>query len=223
MAVGTSLAFIVAAVSYLRDVGLKKEAQARLVYSKLVDLSFHEAGEPLAALQPGVTMGILAVQATRTYAGGTACIVPSTPVVRVTASIRNRSDELIGPAKLQIVNTGRKVIFESFAGSVGSVDPQSDMLIDFVFPNTEHPNQPSIGTTVIFRDASGAWWRRHLAEPIESVHDDPENSAPTPTERAQYAENARAMGITPRPPLAIPLRVKYRRAIRARRGKSAIP
>jgi len=103
------------------------------------------------------------------------------------------------------------------------IDPDSDFVVEFVFPNPDHPKQPSIGTTVIFRDAVGAWWRRHLAEPIEFVHDDPENSSPTPTEREDYATNARAMGIEPSPTPVITMRVRWHQARRKSQGKSPIP
>jgi hypothetical protein len=122
-----------------------------------------------------------------------------------------------------MVNVGRKQIYETFSIQAGMIEPGADHVVSFVWPNADHPGQPGLGTTVIFRDASGSWWRRHLSEPIEAVHDDPENAAYTPTERAGWAENARAMGLEPTPEPKLPWRVRWHRFVRARRGKSPIP
>jgi hypothetical protein len=105
------------------------------------------------------------------------------PLIQATAVIHNGSKELIGPARIQMVNTGRKRTWDEFSIRVGVIDPESGYIVNFTWINTDHPGQPTLGTTVIFRDASGQWWRRHLAEPIERVHNDPENSGPTPSER----------------------------------------
>jgi len=106
---------------------------------------------------------------------------------------------------------------------VGVVDPESDFFIDFVWPNADHPGQPALGTTLLFRDASGQWWRRYRAEPIEAVHDDPENDAATPAERAVWAANARAIGVEPTPEPKVTLRARWHRLWRKRLGKSPIP
>jgi hypothetical protein len=71
--------------------------------------------------------------------------------------------------------------------------------------------------------AVGRWWRRRLAEPIEAVHNDPENAAPLPAERAQYEANARAHGIVPSPEPKVPLRARLHRFWRKRRGQTSVP
>jgi hypothetical protein len=76
---------------------------------------------------------------------------------------------------------------------------------------------------LLFRDAVGRWWWRRLAEPIEAVHNDPENAAPLPAERARYAANARAFGSTPSPEPKVPLRARWHRFWRKRRGKTPVP
>lgn len=225
----TSLAFVVAAFSYARDVRVRREAQARLVYSKIQHIEYREAGEQFDLLPHGAqagngTNGVVIVRTTP--APGTSpssALLALVPVIEVTAVIHNGSDELIGPAKIQMVNVGRKQIYDTFSIQAGMIEPKSDHIVSFVWPNADHPGQPALGTTVIFRDASGAWWRRHLSEPIEAVHDDPENAAYTPTERAGWAENARAMGSEPTPDPKLTWRVRWHRFVRTRRGKSPIP
>jgi hypothetical protein len=225
-AVFTSLAFVVAAISYARSVRVREEAQARLVYSYVLHVEEHEAGAVFDVLPRGAQSG--------TGGGGTAMLpkaaptdpwrqVAVVPVIQMTAVIHNGSDELIGPAKLQVVNSGRGKVLDDFSMMAGSVRPHSDHIVDFVWPNADYPGSPSTATTVIFRDASGSWWRRHMSEPIESVHDDPENAAWTAKERAGWAANARAMGLDPSPEPQPSFRVRWHRWKRARRGKSPIP
>jgi hypothetical protein len=166
-AIGTSFAFLVAAVAYFRDVKTRRESQARLVYTKLLTIKDHRAGELLEALAEGATQGI------------------SSPGVRL--------------------------VLPEYVG-------------DFVFVNPAGPGaQPGLGTTVTFREASGQWWRRHLAEAIERVPDDPENGLHTPTERDQFAANARLFGGTPTPHPSLTKRVGWHRWWRKKRGRSPIP
>lgn len=82
---------------------------------------------------------------------------------------------------------------------------------------------PSIGTTLIFRDSGGRWWRRHGAEPVRHVHDDPENSGPTRGELESAAAVVQAMGWEPSPPAKVPLRAKFWRTVRRVRGLSPTP
>ncbi|MEU4639584.1 hypothetical protein [Micromonospora sp. NPDC023814] len=225
-AIGTSAAFLVAAFTYARSIRERRESQARLVYSKLVSLKFHEPGTEFEMMPHDARYGW-----TET---GVGTLPPSSPdekaryialvpVIQLTAAVHNGSKELIAPAKVQVVNTGRKTTYDAFAVTVNSVDPESEEKVDFIWPNVDHPGQPGLGTTVIFRDAAGRWWRRHLAEPIEAVHDDPENGKDTPAQRARWAANARAMGLDPSPEPEVPLRARWHRFWRKRRGKSPTP
>jgi hypothetical protein len=225
-AIGTTLAFLVAAVSYARSVEVRREAQARLVYSKITHQVMHEPLADFEVLPNGAQMGITGdgvgfVSPAAT--GGKPRNLAVAPVIQVTAVIHNGSKELIGPAKLQIVNGGNNSMYDGFSAVIATVEPESDYIVDFAWRNTQHPGIPGLGATVIFRDASGQWWRRHLSEPIERVHDDPENSRYTPVQHAQMAANARAMGMEPEPYPKVSWRVRWHRFVRARRGKSPTP
>ncbi|MEU8297649.1 hypothetical protein AB0C04_10215 [Micromonospora sp. NPDC048909] len=226
-AIFTSAAFIVAAGSYWRSVQVRREEQARLVYSKVLHVKYHDEGAAFEPLPHGAKIGntrgpgITGVTFTMSSPHEIALV----PVIQLTACVRNGSKELIGPAKVQVVNIGRKTTYDTFSVLIDVIDPETDYVVDFVLPNVDHPRQPSLGTTVLFRDASGQWWRRHLAEPIEAVHDDPENAAYTSAERATGAANLRALGIEPAPDAApkVPLRARWHRFWRERRGKSPTP
>jgi hypothetical protein len=225
-AIGTTLAFLVAAVSYARSVEVRREAQARMVYSKI---THHAEYEPLATFEilpngariggGGEGVGIVSPSVT----GGEPRYLAVAPVIQVSVTVHNGSKELIGPVKLQIVDTGLKTTYDTFCSNFALVEPESDYVVSFTFRNIHHPGSPSLGSTVLFRDASGQWWRRHLAEPIERVHDDPENYRYTPAEHAQFAENARALGGEPEPYAKLSWPVRWHRFVRARRGKTPTP
>ena len=227
-AVGTSFAFLIAAVAYFRDVKTRRESQARLVYTRLLTIKDHRPGELLEALAEGATQGISSASIRLVLppqtGTGKAALVSDDDTIRVTAAVRNASDELIGPVKLQLVDTGRQEVFNEFCLLTAYIEPGSEYVGDFVFVNPAGPGaQPALGTTVIFRDASGQWWRRHLAEAIERVHADPENALHTPSQREQFAAHARAFGGTPTPDPRLARRVRFRRWLRKKRGRSPIP
>lgn len=226
-ATGTSLAFLIAAISYARSVKERREGQARLVYSKLIGLKFYEPGTEFEMLPDGARSGLTVDRCVGIVPPSSpedkARYIALAPVIQLTATIHNGSKELIGPAKVQVVNTGRKKTDDTFAVMVGAVDPESETVVDFVWPNVDHPGQPGLGTTLLFRDASGRWWRRHLAEPVEAVHNDPENGADPPAQRAIWAANARAMGLEPSPEPKVSLRSRGYRLYRRLRGKPPIP
>lgn len=218
----TSFAFAVAARSYSRNVKQRKEEQARLVYSKVLMQRHFGGGETFDPLPDESKIGI--------RGGGSIIMFNETrkevavePIIQLTVAVHNGSKELIGPAKLQVINKGRGQRYEDFAALIGVIDPESEYVVNFIWPNLDHPGQPSLDATLIFRDASGQWWRREMAEPIEAVHADPENFSPTKTELAQSADNARKMGLTPSPPSRVPVRARFHRGIRRLRGKTPIP
>lgn len=224
--IGGLVALFIALATFVRNVRLKREEQARLVYSKLTHVEYHDPGTTFEILPNDAKIGSGAFGATIVPPqdpNDKAVYLAQMPMIQVTAIIHNGSKELIGPAKIQMVNGGLDKIWDTFSIQVNAVDPESDYVVNFVWPNDVHPGQPSLATTVLFRDASGQWWRRHRAEPIERVHDDPENAAYTPAERAVWAANARAFGGAPTPEPKPSLRVRWHRSWRVRRGKRALP
>jgi hypothetical protein len=225
-AVVTSFALMVAALSYARSVKTHREAQARLVYSKVTDISEHQPGTMFELLPNDAKIGCGAEGASivlPTAPDAEAQFLALAPVIQLTVVIHNGSKELIGPAKVQIFNHGLKKVHDTRSVIVGAIEPESDYIVSFTIQNAHHPGSPSLGTTLIFRDASGQWWRRLAAEQIEAVHNDPENSTYTRTELDSFAANARAMGGEPTPVPKLPWKVRWHRFWRARRGKSPLP
>ena len=186
--VGGLVALLIAANTYRRNVRIKREEQARLVYSKITHVAHHDPGATFPLLPNGArngngSPGVQIVTNPDPDAEHKALGVALAPLNQATAIIHNGSKELIGPARVQMVNGGSGKVWDEFSISVAEVDPDSDYIVDFTWINEFHPGLPPLATTVIFRDASGQWWRRHRSEPIERVHDDPENEGRTATER----------------------------------------
>ncbi len=223
-AVVTSLAFVVAATSLVRDLQVRREAQARLVYSKLIHIEQFEAGATFDLLPHGAVTATGSAASTIILGQGLGLAVA--PVQRVTVIVHNGSNELIGPARVQMVNAGKNYTYDTFSLSVGAIDPLTDYTAILEWPWEEHPNMPSLATTVIFRDASGRWWRRHRSEPIERVHADPENEVQPAAERAEIRKVQAARGVAPEHFIQEPkvsLVVRWHRLLRRVRGKSPIP
>jgi len=122
-----------------------------------------------------------------------------------------------------MANGGNGKVWDDFSISVNAIDPESDYVVDFTWINEFYPGAPSLATTVIYRDASGQWWRCHGAEPIEDVHDDPGNMGPTPTERVRIRRQQVAMGFDPMAEHNVSHRVRWHRFMREPRGKSPLP
>lgn len=223
-AVGTTLAFGVAAQSYRHSVLLRRESQARLVYAKINHIEYHPAGAVLEPLPNGARVGngSFAVSLVPQPNGDLATVAVQ-PLFQATLKIHNGSTELIGPVKVQLVDTGLSKIFEESSILYSSVEPTSDFVVTFTIANPHYPGEPSVGVTLLFRDASGRWWRRHLTDPVEAVHDDPENTRYTPLEMAGFAANARAMGLEPSRAPAVPWTARWNRLKRKLRGKAPIP
>jgi hypothetical protein len=144
-AIFTSLAFVVAAFSYARNVKIRRESQARLVYSKLTHLVTHEPGATFDLLPNGATVGnglegAVIVTDPKTGRGQGLAIAP---LLQVTAIIHNGSKELIGPARIQMVNAGRKMIYEAFAARPGAIDPESECIVNF-YVRERRPSWPAV-------------------------------------------------------------------------------
>lgn len=227
--VGGLVALLIATNTYRRNGKIKREEQARLVYSRFTHVAHHEQGTSFELNANGAQIGILTPSVktvANTGADGTAHHegFALAPLIQTTVVIHNGSKELIGPARVQMVNSERT--WEEFSITAPSVEPETDYVVEFIWANEVHPAQAPLGTTVIFRDASGQWWRRYGAEPIEIVHADPENEGLTAVERAKTRELQALQGIAEELRVKEPeltWRVRWYRFGRQLRGKNPIP
>ena len=173
-AVGTTAAFLVAAVAYARDVKARRWAQARLVHVEVRDVRFYAPGETAPLLAYGAQVG---------YGD-----VPWLPVAReeppvthqvllgagalVTAVVHNGSDEIFGPALVRAY--GRTGLDTPWGFDVpgGPVGPRSETVLELLCSNPHYPRgEPGIYLEVTFRDSAGRWWRRRGYEPVLRARD----------------------------------------------------
>lgn len=182
MAVVTLVAAIVALMTYRRSVQVRREAQPRLVYSKVLETKHHGTGAVFDRLPEGATRRTVAPNcADLQRRSGHLVHVAVVPVTAVTVAVHNGSDELIGPARVQTVHTETEEPVTDVTMGTSRVEPGADWVAQVVFPNEVHPAQPPIGTSVVFRDATGQWWRRRQSHPIEPARHPDAPGPPTPT------------------------------------------
>jgi len=229
IAIGGLVALFVTTNTYRRNVKVKREEQARLVYSRVTHVDFPLPGR---AYLPEVYRGIeidLDIRRTAnsdpTDPRETLYIVDR-PANHYVVKVHNGSKELIGPVRVQMMNNVTRELVERFSMLLDTVEPESDSTFSFTWPNDVHPAQAGYGPTILFRDASGQWWRRHLSEPIERVHDDPNNHGQSAAERVHTRKYQESQGIPPErwvKDLPIPLSARWHRLGRMRKGKSPTP
>ena len=218
---GTSLALVIAALSYRRSVQIRHEAQARLVYSYVTDHLEAQPGDRVPMKSGAISEGVGVILPAGPT--GDAFLQAQVPLLVQTVVVHNGSQELIGPVKVQLTDIGRGVVFEDCAYIVDSVKPNTEARWTFYLQNQSHPGSPSTGSTIVFRDASGSWWRRNRSEPVHHVHEDPENVRWPKAMREVWDRNAISMGLTPSPEPKVPLRVRVNRLRRRLQGKHPIP
>ena len=229
--IGALVALSIGALTYRRNVKLKREEQARLVYAKVEHLEFRAPGDQFPTLLHGARMG-----------NGCSGMVnlhelnPSTdrwdlalavqPILQATVIIHNGSKELVGPARVQLIHGVTREVWDTFSIQIAEIEPESDYVVEFTWINEHHPGFAPAATTIIFRDSSGQWWRRVRSEPIERIHNDPENGALPPKERIAARAMQEASGIPEenrvKEPKVGPI-VRWHRLWRRVRGKSPIP
>ncbi|MGN7966968.1 hypothetical protein ACTJKK_12910 [Microbacterium sp. 22179] len=195
------------------------------MYAKIAEVKFYDPGEegPLVLdnVQLSVGEGLEILRQPGLIPMSMRALMP---LARVVVRIHNGSDELVGPGKLQLVDAGQGKIFDQVSLPFGPIEPRSDITAEIHVANPYHPNQPSISTVMLFRDSSSRWWKREGIEPIESIHEDPNNLLDTPAERAQRARVIAAFGGGQLEPLPVPsLLVRWHRLMRGLRGKNPIP
>ncbi|MGW9632218.1 hypothetical protein ACWGST_16090 [Agromyces sp. NPDC055520] len=230
-AIGGLAALFIAVITYNGNVRNKREEQARLVYADITRLKQREVGEEAhdrGAL--GVRQGIhpaakrVALPPDQRTGEMRSAWIVERPALDLVATVHNRSKELIGPIRLQL--TAGDDVIQDPSARIEAIEPESEYSVQFILPNPVHPAFQVPRATILYRDASGRWWRRHRAEPIERVHSDPENAGPTPAERIRIRKQQAAIGIAEADRIAEPrvsLGVRWHRFWRRARGKSPLP
>ena len=227
-AVGGLIALFIATSTYRRNVRIKREEQARLVYSKSTDVELRNPGDKFPVLPNGAQVGtgspgvrINTVPALGGK-GWTSEAEALTSLLQVTVVVHNGSKELIGPIRVELLVGGKRLLPSL---GIAEVEPDTNFVLDFTWVSPAGI-VPSLESTILFRDSSAQWWRRHRSQPIERVHNDPENVDLPAAERITARAAQKALGISedkwvqePKVPLA----ARWHRFWRKVRGKNPIP
>ena len=146
-AIGTVVAFLIAAVAYATDANRRRWAQARLVYSFVAERHDREPGQVIRLREPCFEAPDAFEVVSRGLDGTS--VRARKRLVEATIAVHNGSKELIGPIRARVVGmeTPGEVVFR-----------QVTVL------------SPAIGSTVSFRDSVGRWWRRPQGEPVERLN-----------------------------------------------------
>jgi hypothetical protein len=139
---GTSLALVVAALSYRRSVRIRHEAQARLVYSYVTDHIEAQPGDrvPIKSGVISESVGVIVSEAPT----GDSFLQVRVPLLVQTVVVHNGSQELIGPVKVQLTDTGRNAVFEDCAYIVDSIKPTPKRVGRFTSKTSLTPAHPAL-------------------------------------------------------------------------------
>lgn len=174
----TALAFVLAAITFFRSERSRRQAQARLVWSRLeprmwqAGQSIPPSGAPVSVVTPDVYRDLPGQASEGIVPEGRAALQALVTVV-------NDSAEVVGPVLVQLVDASnggryggpREIPQGSESWMVQSVEPGGEAVCSITVLSVGGAAYPSI----LFRDASGRWWRRIAHGPVEWVHDDPAN------------------------------------------------
>jgi len=175
-AVGGLIALFIGVSTYRRNVKLKREEQARLVYATLNSVKYVEEGVAIHLHASGIPHSFrgITLETKRNQFSKLDDELTTTPILIANLVVHNGSKELIGVSNLQLVNLDRSFIYP-VRGIVPFVSPESYMTIEVMTPRSSEETSLRLGATIAFSDASGQWWRRHLTQPVRAIHADPGN------------------------------------------------
>ncbi|OIU88668.1 hypothetical protein [Microbacterium sp. AR7-10] len=193
-AIGTVLAFVVAAVAYAGSVWLSREAQARQVSMSQLQIDVVEAGTSLGLAQPMVLIGV-PVDLSQPMPEG---LVPGVRVARLKLTVVNNSDEVMGPVSLEFAALGARSFLRDAHGEIDRIQPHETATIRVVIPDHWYPMHPPLQVRMVFRDSAGRWWQRFENERVRSA---PRRIRPAEHARKQAAKLSRATSVerTPAP------------------------
>ncbi len=220
------IALWIAVLTYRRNVRIKREEQARLIYAEATQISHHPAGFPVAnmnRLPHGATMGVggKSVPGIDPRDGQPGDVLPNAEL-QVTVTVFNESKEVVGPIRMQIVDPMRGTLHRYPSLEIQSIRPGESFIGEIRIDAVDQWS--SAAPSIVFRDAAGEWWRRTVFEPVEHIHDDPANF---PWNSPNRGPSARTSGkvwalddkVAYRPRLSTLWHRLWRRA----RGKRPIP
>jgi len=151
------------ATAFAADARVRDEAQARLVYSTVVETSVYFDGQVISP-PAGDNLTIFDGNPVRSRPGETD-LIANGDVSVVLVLVHNESSELIGPFQSSVHipgDTGSRS-----TGGFGPLLPGTSALVRVVVSGTH----ASLIPVVAFRDSTGKWWSRKGYEPVAPLDD----------------------------------------------------
>jgi hypothetical protein len=176
---GGLIALLFAARTYVRDVKNKREEQARLVYSSLNRTFTYAPDEVYSQRTNGAqandnSSGIHEFDHWDPEDPKHAYVRATQPLLEFVTVIHNKSEELIGPVRIQIISRLDSHPLPGFSASIDVIEPDTDFVIGLTRGTESADVLPvCVGTMIDFRDGSGQWWHRRLGDPIAPLRSDP--------------------------------------------------
>lgn len=172
MAVGTTIAFIVAALAYFDDVRHRAVAQARLIYLTEDRTTHLEPGERIteSAGDAMASGDVLIDYIKQTRVHSTVEIKEHGQLTELTA--HNVSNELVTRFEVQAVDFKGTRYAQIIYGGFCPLPPETSHKVRVLIG---HESSIGIGEKhlpffeVQFEDSSGRWWRRHPDGPIKRL------------------------------------------------------
>lgn len=224
--VGGVVALLIAALTYRRNIKLKREEQARLVYAEATRISRHEAGirlDNIPSLQGGATQGAGGEGLGQIDEQGNRFGVLPTAQLQVTITVLNESKEIIGPVRIEIIDPMTGVLNRNPHLVFRSVRPGQSAIGELRIRAVDAWS--SAAPSIVFRDAGGEWWRRTAVEPVERIHDDPANFAWNDPNRgpSRRKVTGNVWAVSEGADNKVRLSTRWHRFWRGRAGKTPIP
>lgn len=168
-AVGTSAAFLVAAIAFAVEMNHRRLAQARLVYAGVTRGTVHRAGDVLHGFAElsGTWSSDMSDLSVSTDRYGNESYVTPRDAIFLALEVHNESDEIVGPVLLQITSQGK--LLGDLALVAYATQPHGTSAVHALREMAGGPGKPSVGTRIYYRDSSNKWWTREDSEPIRRV------------------------------------------------------
>ena len=154
---------ITARGSYKKSVKDTHEAQARLVYARLVKVDFIKKGASIYDTPGGTIVGMRILDD-----HGDVIMETEQDRAYFTLGVVNMSKELIGRVWIDIVDSGTKQPNDLVQTFVDVVDPEGTYEYTMGVPDTWSGSY-SLTPRVRFRDSGGANWVRIGSDPVDEV------------------------------------------------------
>lgn len=187
---GGLVAVILALFTYMRNVRIKNEEQARKVYAESRDAfgstkgASYQASRPIFLAHPEVGKW--------KWRGGEFHITTLVDHREFVITVKNMSDEIIGPGGIRSVHPYPGEPDKIMTATFEVIKPNGDETWVMAVPAQASKVSFSPSVTVIFRDSGGRWWSRTETDPIKHSQDPRKKSRRKPHLLRRLADRARA-------------------------------